>query len=635
MSLKAKANSDRRSPHYLWQLRPYMRQVAGQLVLGSLAGIVMNTTVVLPALLLGRAIDTVTAYTRGRASIHAVAHAAVLLIIGTIITEGPRIGKRWWLMTANGRMRASIRADALRGVLGWPMDRLHSTPVGDLMAKIIGDVEVLGVGLREFTTETWDTVLFSASLVVAMCRIDLRLAAWSLLPVPVAIVVAKLSGVWISHRTTRAREANSALTVALQEQLSGVRVLRLFGQVGVAVERVAGLSKKFADANLAAIRLKGGLVSTYTTLMGAGLIFLIWFGSRRVISSAMTVGTFMAFYELFMRFTGRAFRIPQMMNTIQSGGAAFIRLKPLLAPPLGMRKEPGFASFKAYHLVGPDRVVTEFPPVSQGPVAVSFDDITFTYPGSGAPALIDFKLDVPAGSMVAVTGPVGSGKSALARALLGLYPLDSGRITLDGKSLESISASERAARVGYLPQDPYLLSGSIAENILMGEPDPEPEVAEAFVTAAVERAALAEDVKGFSDGLETQIGESGVRVSGGQRLRIALARALVSSCPLNPGLLILDDPFSAVDVETEARIIRALHEAFGPDAPPEKRTTIVLCSHRLAAFPLADQVVVLDGGRMVERGTHDKLMAAGNLYSRIYTAQCKITGDLSREEEAL
>src|SRR5215212_3153128 len=145
-------------PHYLWELRPYFRQVAGQLVLGSIAGIIMNTAVVLPAILLGRSIDAALALERGEGDSGAVAWAALAFVGGTLITEGPRVLKRWWLMTANARIRANLRADALRGVLAWPMERLHSVPVGDLMARIVGDVEVLGVGIREFVIETWDTL---------------------------------------------------------------------------------------------------------------------------------------------------------------------------------------------------------------------------------------------------------------------------------------------------------------------------------------------------------------------------------------------------------------------------------------------------------------------------------------------
>src|SRR5437667_2883929 len=169
--------------YYLWEMRPYFRQVAGQLVLGSIAGILMNTAVVLPAILLGQAIDAALAFERGEVSAGAVGWTALAFVGGTLLTEVPRIVKRWWLMTANARIRANLRADAFRGVLGWPMADQERTPIGDLMARIVGDVEVLGVGVREFTIETWDTVLFSLSLVVAMLVFDPVLTVLALSPV--------------------------------------------------------------------------------------------------------------------------------------------------------------------------------------------------------------------------------------------------------------------------------------------------------------------------------------------------------------------------------------------------------------------------------------------------------------------
>ena len=201
--------------HYLWELRPYFRQTAGQLVLGSIHGIIMNTAVVLPAILLGRAIDTALAMGQGNATGSEVALAALAFVGGTLATEVPRALKRWWLMTANARIRSNLRTDALRGVFAWPMEQVHRTPAGDLMARIIGDVEVLGVGVREFTIETWDTVLFSISLVVAMLIYDSTLTLMALLPVPLAFMLAHLSVRWVAQRTTAAREANSALTSAL------------------------------------------------------------------------------------------------------------------------------------------------------------------------------------------------------------------------------------------------------------------------------------------------------------------------------------------------------------------------------------------------------------------------------------
>src|SRR6267142_6502474 len=417
---------------FLWEMRPYLRQVAGQLVLGSVAGIIMNTAVVLPAILLGRAIDRVLSLARGEATATDVGWAALAFVGGTLLTEVPRIAKRWWLMTANARIRANIRADAWRGVIAWPMARLDGTPAGDVMARIIGDVEVLGVGLREFTIETWDTILFSVSLMVAMLVYDLHLTVLALLPVPIAMLLAKATGRWVASRTTTSREANASLTTALQEQLAGIRVLRLFGRTGAAVERVDTLSGEQADTNLALVRLRGGLRPVYTTLMTAGVLFVVWQGGEKTVNGAMTVGAFITYLELYLRFVNRGFRVPQMINSMQGGAAAYARLRPLLAPPPPLANEPPGASFRAGHVAGIQESVPAPPAVPTGPVAVSFHGVTFRYSTATAPALHDLWLDIPAGALVAVTGPVGSGKSALARALLGLYPLASGQVLVDG-----------------------------------------------------------------------------------------------------------------------------------------------------------------------------------------------------------
>jgi len=599
-------------PHYLWALKPYYRQVAGQLLLGSLAGIAMNTAVVLPAVFLGQAIDAATLFVRGELTRAALLQALLLFIAATLATELPRVGKRWWLMTANARIRANLRADALRGVMAWPMDTLAAASVGDIMARVVGDIEVLGVGVREVIIETWDTLLFLLSFFAAMLVLDVPLTLWALLPVPLAMALAFASGRWVRQRTTAARQANSALTAGLHEALSAMRVVRLLGARQTVASRIAALADTQALSSLAAARPRAALPAVYTTLMTAGVLLVLWQGGEKVVAGAWTIGAFVTYLDLFLRFTGRGFRVPQLVNSVQAGGSAYARIQPLLAPPLAAGQAPRYASFRAAQLAGaaPDPAVTAPAARAAGGMAVCLRDVSFAHgqPGANAALALDrVSLDIAAGAFVAVTGPVGSGKSALVKALLGLHPLAGGSVMLDGGP-----PAQCRDQIGYLPQEPFLFSGTVAENIAMGgttTPD--------AVARAIDIAALAQDVSGFAKGMTTEIGERGIRVSGGQRQRIALARAAATL----PRLLLLDDPFSAVDVHTEAQIIAGLRQAFGAGAPAGQQATVVLCSHRLAVFPLADRVLVLDQGRIVEQGTHAALLQAGGVYARIHAAQ--------------
>lgn len=618
--------------HYLWEARAYYRQVAGLLFLGSACGIVLNVAVILPFILLGRAIDVALAVEQGQAAVSDVVRAACAYVGGSMLYFLTRMGKRWWLRTAVRRAVANVRADALRGVLSWPMEWFHQEPIGDLMSRIIGDADVFGRGFNESTTELWDTWLFSFSLVGAMIAYDPRLTLLVLLPVPLAMFLAYASRKWVRERTLSVRVANADLSVALQEHLAGIRILRLFGRTDEAVDRIDRLSGRLRQANLAEARLRLGLQPIYSILIISGVILVVWLGGQSVIRGVMTTGGLVAFMQLYLRFVLRGHRIPLFFNRIQSAGVGWDRLRRLMAEPLPVALEPRLASFRPAHVTGLYRAEAAAPGVSTGPLSARLRDVVFRYPGAPSRALEGVSLDIPAGSLIAITGPVGSGKSALLRALIGLYPLEDGQVLVDGRPIEGMSPAERASRIGYVPQDPGLFSGSVLENI--GLEDAKAGGDEGLLRRVIAQASLERDVGEFLGGVEAQIGEGGIRVSGGQRQRIAIARALAVSRRGSPGMLLLDDPFAAIDVETEGLIIGALREAFGPSAPPDRRATIVLCSHRLAAFRHADLVVVLDQGRVAAKGSHQELLAAGGLYARIYRAQHEIEQGIAPEEIA-
>lgn len=620
---------------FLVELRPYFRQVAGLLVCGSVAGVVMNTAIVLPAVFLGRAINAVLAYQRHQASSGRVTESVALFMAATGATQLPRIAKRWWLGLARNRFRANVRADALRGVLAWPMESLAAMSVGGVMARVIGDVEVLGVGVGEVIVETWDTLLFSVSLVVTMFVYSPGLAALALAPVPFALGLAKLAGRLVARRTTRSRETDAALTTVLHEQLSGHRVLRLAGRATAATERIRGLASRQASAELEAVALDEALGAVYSTLLSAGVFFIIWRGAHEVATRVLSVGALVTFLQLFVRFAGRAPRIPQMANRVQAAGAAYARLRPLLALPPPFDDEPVWSSFRAGHVAGietlPALAECSEPGYRRRAATVSFRHASFTYPGGTRPAIHDLDLDVPAGSFVAVTGPVGSGKSALARLAAGIYSPEEGRVLIDGKAASHLTPAERTRKVGYLGQDPQLFAGSVIYNVRLAAESRADGGRDTALLRAVGLAGLDADILVMPAGLDTQVGESGIRVSGGQRQRIALARALTANGTV-PGVLILDEPFSALDVHTEASIAVELRNAFGRRAPLAAQATILLFSHRLAVFPSADSVVVLDGGRIEEQGTHEELLAAGGLYARIYRAQLRLGASAGQEQ---
>ena len=442
-------------PRFLWKLRPYYRQVAGLLVVGSVGGILMNVAIVLPAVLLGRAVNLALAVERHEATPSQVGWAALLFVAGTAATELPRIAKRYYLGVARTRFVASVRADALRGVLGWPPERSALMPVGDVMARVIGDVDVLGTGVGEVMVETWDTLLFSASLVVTMFLYDPGLATVALAPVPPALWLAKWSGRKVAHRTTVARESEAELSGVLREQLGALRLLRLFGRVEAATGRVHQVAGVQAGAEIAAIRLDEALSAIYTALLSSGgslhrLAGRGKSGLRPRCRSAPSSPSWPCSYASSRERHGSrrwpiGCKLPELPTgaLIPSSRPRSTRAVSRAGPRSGQLMSPASASRSA----APARAT----PV---PAGLRMVCASFAYPGSPVPAVLEVDLEVPPGALVAVTGPVGSGKSALARLAAGLYLPDTGTVEIGGRPVASLDPEVRAGTVGYLGQEP-------------------------------------------------------------------------------------------------------------------------------------------------------------------------------------
>ena len=570
---------------YIWEQRYWF-------ALGSVSAVIMNTSVVLPPIFLGKIIDLMRNY-KPTAGVQQLYTAFAVYLGSLLLYNVPRIGKRYWLRVMANRMNCRLRSDILSAVFSYPLPKYDQEKIGDIMSRAIGDVQSFCDAVQVTVTEVYDTALMMLSNFVALLVMRPGLTLVASLPIPLAVWLAQWMGPRIFTRATKVREASSVMNQHLQQNVSGVRVLRLLGREEAEGRRFEGLSARLRDTNVWLALLQGGVMPVYSVTASVGVLFVIAWGGMDILNGTWSLGAFTGYLTLFVNMAARTLVGANVINRAYVGAAAWRRIQAKL------KAVEGGDAVEMAHDAGVSVAAA-------AGVRIQACKLAMTFPGKDSPAVSDLTLDIPEGAWVGVTGPVGCGKTALALALAGLYPY-AGSLRLNGGELSGFTPAEKVANVAYLGQDAFLFSASIAENISFKDPE---EADIAALEQAATWAALSDDLPLFAEGYATTVGESGVRVSGGQKQRIALARALYPRAPV----LILDDAFSAVDIATERRMRARLRDA-------STGATVIMMSHRLASFVYTDFIVVLDKGKVLERGTHEELMAAGGMYSRIFMAQ--------------
>jgi ABC-type multidrug transport system fused ATPase/permease subunit len=454
---------------------------------------------------------------------------------------------------------------------------------GQLMSRSTVDLQsvrfFLGYGLI-FMLQSALTILIAAGVMLA---VNAELALVALAPMPFVIWVAFRYGRRNRPATQEVQQRIAELTAEAEENVSGIRVVKAFAQERRQLRRFDRAVRRVFDQSMVSTRLR----AFYSPLIGflpqLGLAGILLMGGRQAIDGSITVGEFVAFYGYVLMLTSPMRMLGIALGMAQRAVASGARVFELLD------REP--------RLVAP----ADAPPLPGGGGRVELRDVTFSYDG-GDPVLRDVDLNVEAGRTVALVGPTGSGKTTLVMLIPRLYDVQQGSIAVDGAEVRSVDPASLRRQVAVVSDDAFLFSASLRENIAYARPD----ATEADVLESARRAGLGELIDSLPDGLETLVGERGLTLSGGQRQRVAIARALLAE----PRILILDDATSSVDATTESRIKEALREVM------RGRTTFVI-AHRLSTIALADEVVVLEDGRVAARGTHDELMEESELYREI------------------
>jgi len=566
---------------YLW---PYLRPHRRKLILGILAIVAGVLLGLVSPLLVGKAIDAVRRRVSG---VELLGYAG--LIVGFSLVQGVFTYLQRMILVAMSR---DVEYD-LRNVYFAALEKqspafFQQYPTGDLMARATNDLQAVRMLCGPAIMYSTNTVITGLGALVLMGRINARLMLVALVTAPLVAGATVLFGSRIHVLFTGVQEKFADISARVQENLAGVRVVRAYAREAREEDDFAQVNDDYLEGNRRLVAWSVAFHPILQALIGLGFAAVLWYGGLLVIRGRISVGEFVTFQLFLGKLTWPMIALGWVINLAQRGTASLIRIQKILDA------EPAIRDVQP--LADPGEI--------RG--AVRFRGLTFAYHEGETPVLADVDLQVAAGQTVAVVGRTGAGKTTLLSLIPRLIDPPEGSLAVDGADVRRMPLTRLRAAIGMVPQETFLFSASIRDNIALGRP----EAAVEEVARAARLAGLEPDLAAFPNGLDTMVGERGLTLSGGQKQRVALARALLRE----PRILLLDDCLSAVDTQTEELILGNLRKVF-------EGRTVFLVSHRISTVKDADLILVLDRGRIAERGSHSQLIASGGLYADLHQRQ--------------